>query len=145
MFRSAISLAMSSRREHVWNERLQPFLRPLLGRRTPWSSRFRAWLRLGGPRARSGWRRYVPYRPPVCARRLEIARARLDRRAAAPRLRDHQADRGENERLVQPKSGRGLSDAHLSRRGGLPHLRKRGQQEALPDHARGRELSQVEP
>ena len=60
----------------------------------------------------------------------------LYRRAAAPRLRADQADRGEDERGLQPFARRGLSDADLPRGGGLRHRRGRGRQEALHHHRR---------
>ena len=69
---------------------------------------------------RNGRRRHAR-RAHAGAGRPAAHRARLDRRGAAPRLRNHQARRRENRGLVQPESRHRLSDADLSGGSGLRH------------------------
>ena len=57
---------------------------------------------------------------------------------AAPRLRDHQAGRGEDLGLVLAEPGHRLSDADLSGGSRLRHRFDRRRQEALRHHAEGR-------
>src|SRR4051794_3523778 len=92
-----------------------------------------------------GRRRDDARRPHAGAGRFASDRACPDRRAAAPRLRDHQAARGQDRRLVFTQPGHRLSDAHLSRGGGLPHRPARGRQAALHHYPRGARASRGEP
>ena len=61
-------------------------------------------------------RRHDARRTHAGAGRPSPAGARPDRRATAPRLRDHQGARGEDPGLVRAEPGHRLSDADLSRR-----------------------------
>src|ERR1700693_5512332 len=79
------------------------------------------WLRF----RRTPWRGHEPRRH---ARRTDAGagrpaadRARLHRPGTAPPLRDHQAGRGENRRLVLTEPRHRLSDADLPRGSGLRH------------------------
>ena len=101
--------------------------------------------RAGAGARRHGRRRHDARRPHAGAGRSAPDRAGADRRAAAPRLRDHQGARGQDRRLVLAQPGHRLSDAHLSRGGGLRHRPARGRQEALHHHRRGPRASRGEP
>ena len=72
-------------------------------------------------------------------------RARADRRAAAPRLRDHQAARGQDRRLVLAEPRHRLSDPHLPGRGRLRHRAGRRREEALHHHRGRPRASRREP
>src|SRR6201993_5300287 len=81
-------------------------------------------------------RQYDARRAHAGAGRPAPDRARTDRRAAPPRLRDHQGAGRQDRRLVLAEPRHRLSDADLSRGGGLRHRRGRVRQEALRHHRR---------
>src|SRR4029450_6699502 len=95
---------------NAWNETSRTLRRPMGWTQALWPLRRRPWM---GARPPGRRRRLVSRRPHARPRRLEAARACTDRRAAVSRLRADQADRGKNERLVQPKPRRRLSYADL--------------------------------
>ena len=98
----------------------------------------------GGRHGRGGGfgrRRHDARRPHAGAGRPSPAGAGADRRAAAPRLRDHQGAGGEDRGLVRAEPRHRLSDADLSRRGRLRHRAGRRRQAALHHHRRRPRLS----
>ena len=93
-------------------------------------------------------RRTGRYEPGRYARRADAGagrpaarRAGADRGSAAARLRNHQAGRGEDRRLVLAEPRHRLSDADLSGRSRLRHRGERGLKKALHHHRRRPRLS----
>ncbi len=73
---------------------------------------------------------------------LRLIALALDRRSAAPRLRDHQAGRGEDRGLVLAEPRHRLSDADLSRRSRLCHrFDRRLQRSSTPSPTKAAPIS----
>src|SRR5262249_55313263 len=130
---SAVSYDISYTRRNEYVQTLPPIRIPLrtLGRTARLAQAFRSRRGDAGQGPRHGRRRNDAGGANAGAGRLALDRARPDRGATAPRLRDHQGARGEDRRLVLAEPWHRLSDADLSRGSRLRDGTERGRQETL--------------